>query len=43
MGNKIVCNTCKGNKIYQVSNLEFEECNKCKGKGYVIETDEDLK
>lgn len=42
MENKIICNTCKGTKVYQVSNLEFEECNKCKGKGYIIETKSDL-
>ena len=39
MKNKTVCTTCKGTKVYQVSNLEFEECNECKGKGkgYIIE------
>ena len=29
--------TFKGTKVYQVSNLEFEECSECKGKGYIIE------
>lgn len=37
MKNKTVCTTCKGTKVYQVSNLEFEECSECKGKGYSIE------
>ena len=39
MKNKTVCTTCKGTKVYQVSNLEFEECSECKGKGYIIEKD----
>lgn len=34
MLNKLVCSACKGTKVYQVSNLEFEKCSKCKGKGY---------
>lgn len=37
MKNRTVCTTCKGTKVYQVSNLEFEECSECKGKGYIIE------
>lgn len=37
MKNKTVCTTCKGTKVYQVSNLEFEECSEGKGKGYIIE------
>ena len=43
MKNKIICNTCKGTKVYQVSNLEFELCRKCEGKGYIIQTDKYLK
>ena len=39
MKNKTVCTTCKGTKVYQVSNLEFEECSECKGKGYIREKD----
>ena len=35
MSNKIICNVCKGAKVYQISNLEFEECSKCKGKGFI--------
>lgn len=37
MKNKVICDVCKGTKLYQVSNLEFEDCTKCKGKGYIIE------
>ena len=43
MKNKIICNACKGTKVYQVSNLEFELCRKCEGKGYIIQTDKYLK
>ena len=43
MENNTICSACNGTKVYQVSNLEFEECNKCKGKGYIIETEKDLK
>ena len=43
MKNKIRCNDCKGTKVYQVSNLEFELCRKCEGKGYIIQTDKYLK
>ena len=43
MKNKIICNACKGTKMYQVSNLEFELCRKCEGKGYIIQTDKYLK
>ena len=43
MKNKIICNACKGTKVYQVSNLEFELCRKCNGKGYIIQTDKYLK
>ena len=43
MKNKIICNACKGTKVYQVSNLEFELCRKCEGKGYSIQTDKYLK
>ena len=43
MKNKIICDACKGTKVYQVSNLEFELCRKCKGKGYIIKKDKYLK
>ena len=43
MKNKIICKVCRGNKMYQVSNLKFELCRKCEGKGYTIQTDKDLK
>ena len=43
MKNKIICNACKGTKVYQVLNLEFELCRKCKGKGYIIKKDKYLK
>ena len=43
MKNKIICNACKGTKVYQVSNLEFELCRKCEGKGYIVQTDKYLK
>ena len=43
MKNKIICNACKGTKVYQVSNLEFELCRKCEGKDYIIQTDKYLK
>ena len=42
MKNKTVCTTCKGTKVYQVSNLEFEECSDCKGKGYILNIDKTL-
>lgn len=42
MENRTVCTTCKGTKVYQVSNLEFEECTECKGKGYILNIDKTL-
>ncbi len=30
-----VCLSCNGNGKFQVSNLEFEDCNKCQGKGKI--------
>lgn len=30
-----VCKSCNGTGRYQVSNLEFENCDKCQGKGKI--------
>ena len=32
---ELTCDECNGNKQIQISNLEFESCNKCQGKGLI--------
>lgn len=32
---ELTCSNCNGNKQIQLSNLEFEECEKCQGKGVI--------
>ncbi len=32
---EIVCDKCNGNQVIQITNLEYEECDKCQARGIV--------